>query len=157
MRSCKFPLFILMFGAIGHAEVKRISSSYKDLSKSQKIYLHAGLISVLEFPQNIIEVRLGNPKSIKAQISQVSNRELTLYLNQQTVEPTNLIVKSDKRFYVFDIIPSKSSHQDYVKISGGYNGPMLDSLQNLVQAQMLEPIETKSKGRLIENLKMGGE
>jgi hypothetical protein len=95
--------------SVAYGAVNRISSVYKNLGQSQKIYLHAGLISVIEFPQNIIEVRLGNHKSLKAQLSQVSPRELTLYLSQQAVEPTNLIVKSEKRFYVFDIIPSKTS------------------------------------------------
>ncbi len=93
--------WVYLSNTIAYGGVKRISSVYKDLGQSQKIYLHAGLISVLDFPQSIIEVRLGNPKSIKAQLSQVSPRELTLYLSQQAVEPTNLIVKSEKRFYVY--------------------------------------------------------
>ncbi len=69
-------------------EVRRISSTYSDLSTVQKIYLHAGLITVVEFPGNILEVRLGNPGSIKAQISTISGKELTLYLSEQRVEPT---------------------------------------------------------------------
>lgn len=157
MQSFKLTLTLLCLSSIGYAEVKRISSIYKDLSQSQKIYLHAGLISVLEFPQNILEVRLGNPKSVKAQLSQVSPRELTLFLSQQAVEPTNLIIKSEKRFYIFDIIPSKTSHQDYVKISGGYGAPILANQQIPVQFQVLTPAKSKSSGRLIENLKMGGE
>ncbi|MBS1972651.1 MAG: hypothetical protein JSU04_20250 [Bdellovibrionales bacterium] len=157
MQSFKTFILALFLSSTGHAEIKRISSIYKDLSQSQKIYLHGGLISVLEFPQNIVEVRIGNPKSIKAVLSQVSSKELTLYLSQQAVEPTNLIVKSEKRFYVFDIIPSKTSHQDYVKISGSYGGPSFSGTQSPAQNQVLAPSLSKSQGRIIENIKMGGE
>lgn len=140
------------------ADVKRISSVYKDLGQVQKIYLHAGLISVVEFPQSIIEVRLGNPKSIKAHISSVSTKELTLYLNQQSVEPTNLIVKSDKRVYVFDVIPSRGSHQDYIKISGSYGTPELSEARSPVSIQVLAPgPHAKPQGRLIHSAKLGGD
>lgn len=154
----KIIALISVVSSVVLADVKRISSVYKDLGQSQKIYLHAGLISVVEFPQSILEVRLGNPKSIKAQLSQVSPRELTLYLSQQAVEPTNLIVKSEKRFYIFDIIPSKASHQDYVKISGAYGAPETASSAKGILVH-LAPVKEKSKqpGRLVEAIKMGGE
>ncbi|WP_413942682.1 hypothetical protein [Bdellovibrio sp. HCB-162] len=139
-------------------EVKRISSIYKDLGESQKIYLHAGLISVLEFPRDIVEVRIGNPKSIKAQLSQVSPKELTLYLTQNFVEPTNIIVKSDKRFYVFDVIPSKVSHQDYIKVSGAFGGPQMAQHGRVIESRALTPnVVEKIDGKLIERFKLGGE
>ena len=117
-----FLVFFLLID-VSKAEIDRISSIYKDLGKVEKIYLHAGLISVVEFPNPITEVRLGNTRSLKAEISSVSPKELTLFLSAQNVAPTNLIVRSNHRIYVFDVVPSNSSHQDYVKISGGYGSP----------------------------------
>jgi len=143
-------------GAMANATVKRISSIYKDLGQSQKIYLHAGLISVVEFPRNILEVRLGNPSSLKAQISQVSPKELTLYLGRQNVEPTNLIVKSQKRIYVFDIIPSRLSHQDYIKISGAFSGPEFQSSIKPQEVRAFRPETQRSQPRIIESAKLGG-
>lgn len=105
------------------AAPERISSIYKDLGRVEKIYLYPGLISVIEFPQDLLEVRVGNPKSVKVEISQVSPRELTLFLLGSAVNPTNLIVRSNQKLYVFDIIPSKVSHQDYVQIKNFYGAP----------------------------------
>lgn len=114
---------------MAYGGVSRISSIYKDLGKSHKIYLHAGLITVVEFPQNILEVRLGNPKSIKAQISQVSPRELTLFLSQQSVEPTNLIVKAE-----------------------------MPALGPPTEVRTLKPTPSAAQqGRLLEAIKMGGD
>ncbi len=70
-------------------------------------------------PQNIIEVRIGNPNDLKGVISQVSPKEITLFFKTSNVSATNLILRSDRKVYVFDIIPSQNKHQDYVKISSG--------------------------------------
>lgn len=105
------------------AEIRRISSIYKDLGKVEKVYLHAGLITLIEFPEPIIEVRLGNNKAIRVEVSQVSPKEITIYLLNQNVSPTNLIVRSNQRVYIFDIVPSNATHQDYVRVLGGFSSP----------------------------------
>lgn len=105
------------------ADIDRLTSGHSDLSQVEKIYLSPGLVSLIEFPQNIIEVRVGNPKSLKALISQVSPKELTIYLTNGTSVASNLIVRAEKRIFVFDIVPSKSNHQDYVKIKGSFGAP----------------------------------
>lgn len=115
-------LFTLAF-----AQVDRLSLTQVNLSQVDKIYLSPGLVSVLEFPQNIIEVRVGNPKSVKAIISQVSPKELTVYLSSGSSSPSNIIVRSEKRVFVFDVVPSRIHHQDYVRIRGAYGEPKLQS------------------------------
>lgn len=149
---------LIVLGFLSQADVKRISSSHKDLGEVQKVYLHAGLISVIEFPETISEVRLGNLASLKAQISQVSPRELTIYLSSQAVEPTNLIVRADRRLYVFDIIPSRRTHQDYLKISGAFGAPEASARGSLIFAGKLDPSgPEKPSGKLIKSLKLGGD
>ena len=116
-------LFSLFLALAAAKPIDRLSLIHKDLSRSDQIYLSKGLASVIEFPKPIIEVRVGNPSILSPAISQVSPRELTLFLNSDTQGPTNIIVRADKRIYVFDIVPSHSNHQDFIKVSGGYGAP----------------------------------
>lgn len=143
-------LFSMLAIHCAHADLPRITASVHDSSKVDKIYLSAGLISLLEFPQNIIEVRNGNPQSLKAVISQSSPKELTLYLQSGASSPTNLIVRADRRVYVFDIFPSKTKHQDYVLIRGTYGMPQMAPVNvseriNLTPAEPLKAQPQKSK------------
>lgn len=135
--------------------VKRLSSIYKDLGKVEKIYLHAGLITVVEFPAPLLEVRLGNTKSIRVEISQVSPKELTLFLMKDGVSPTNLIVRSNQKIYVFDVIPSKVSHQDYIKISGGFGAPEL-VVRRIEDTKASSETKSAKKQQLIKSIKIGG-
>ncbi|GEM_PF-3308057 len=147
--------FFSLLLPLAFADVPRLSISQSDLSQVSKIYLAPGLVSLVEFPQNIIEVRVGSPHLVKALISQVSPKELTLYLNGQAHFASNLIVRSEKRIFVFDVIPSKTNHQDYIKIRGGaFGSPHLtQGLQHGLRLEIspikikqnLAPIVTQSK------------
>lgn len=115
--------FFSLILPLAFADVGRLTTGNSDLSQVEKIYLSPGLVSLVEFPQNIIEVRVGNPKSVKALISQVSPKELTIYLTGGVSAPSNLIVRAEKRVFVFDIVPSRVNHQDYVKIRSTFGSP----------------------------------
>ena len=131
-------LFSIFF-SLAFADVNRIESKYLTISESSKIYLKPGLVSVLEFPHNILEVRIGNPSELKGIISQISPKEITLYFKNSQSQITNLIVRSDRKMYVFDVIPSNTRHQDYVKISGATgNLTHLNSL-NLLESVSIRP------------------
>ena len=131
--------FSLLFFNISFAEVPRVSSTQTDLSKVQKIYLSPGLVSLIEFPSNIVEVRIGNPESVKAIISQASPKELTLLLTHQSSVPSNLIVRAEKRVFIFDLVPSQSLHQDYIKVRGAFGAPTSNQNLKVVVQQVLEP------------------
>ena len=128
-------MFYSLILSLAFAQTPRLSTNQFDLSKVANIRISPGLVSVLEFPQNIIEVRVGNPKSIKALISQVSPKELTLFLSSSLSQPSNLIVRSEKRVFVFDIVPSRNNHQDYYKISSAYGSPNSESNHKKLIAQ----------------------
>ncbi len=115
--------FFSLILPLAFADVGRLTTGNSDLSQVEKIYLSPGLVSLVEFPQNIIEVRVGSPKSVKALISQVSPKELTIYLTGGASAPSNLIVRAEKRVFVFDIVPSRANHQDYVKIRSAFGSP----------------------------------
>lgn len=111
-------LFFSIFFIFAQAQSNRIESNFHNVGAPSKLFLKPGLISVIEFPQQISEVRIGNPNSVKTLISQISPKELTVFFKSANAVPTNLIVRSDRKVFVFDLIPSKSTHQDYVKIRG---------------------------------------
>lgn len=114
-------LMVIGFAVVSYSEVDlRISRQSVNIAKPKTIRLAPGLVSLIEFPDPIIEVRIGDPKSIKALISQVSVKELTVYLTTTSASPSNLIVRSGKRVFVLDIVPSKTSHQDYVLIRSAF-------------------------------------
>ncbi len=134
--------------------IKRISSINKNLGEVRKIYLHAGLVSTLEFKQSVIGVKVGNIDSIKAEISPSNPKEVTLRLKHQSAEPTNMIVRVDRHVYVFDLIPSKASHQDYVKIEGSFGAPTREALQSPKERSKIHP-ESKQQPRLLESVRLG--
>lgn len=121
MKRFSFLFVGLFIFQVKADQVERISRPVVNLSESKAIYLSPGLISVVEFPDHIIEVRVGDPASLKPTISQVSPKELTLMFKASNSIATNLIVRSGKRLFVLDIIPSKTRHQDYVKVRGVYS------------------------------------
>lgn len=133
------------------APPSRVSSMRKDLSQAEVIYLATGLVSVVEFPSPILEVRNGNPNSIRAMISTVSPKELTLTMNQSV--PSNLLIRAGKRMYVFDIVPSKATHQDYVKVSGAFGSPAYASNTEPIETIEISPISRRYKlnHKLIES------
>lgn len=154
MLGSKYLFAILLFTLheTSYGEIRRISSIYKDLGKVEKVYLHAGLITLIEFPDPIIEVRLGNNKAIRVEVSQVSPKEITIYLLSQNVSPTNLIVRSNQRVYIFDIVPSSATHQDYVRVLGGFSSP---SFVGTIKAEPVRRPEPKKKA--LNVVKIGGE
>lgn len=122
----------------------RIESTYKDLGSVQKIYLSSGLFSVIEFPKPITEV-IGQTKYLKVDISPTTPNAMTVFLLMPTNQPQNLIVRSEKRVYIFDIIPSRNTHQDYVKISGAFGGPSLSTTKTLLDSRELNPTNRDSQ------------
>jgi type IV secretory pathway VirB9-like protein len=132
--------------------VRRIESLHKNIGESSKIYIKPGLVTVLEMPQNIIEVRVGNPNDLKGVISQVSPKEITLFLKNSNAIPTNLILRSDRKMYVFDIIPSVSKHQDYIKVSSGI-GRILNqnsSVYKVLESSAIQPSKPEHLNRKLE-------
>lgn len=132
-------LFFNLLISTAFAQTERVSSINHNLSSVDRIYVAAGLASVVEFPKNIIEVRVGDSQSVKALISQISPKELTLYLSSTASKASNLIVRADKKVYVFDIVPSTNNHQDYVKIKGSFGSPSYSGSSLQIQSGRIEP------------------
>ena len=150
--------FNIILLSIAWASSDRISSIQKDLARAEKISLTPGLVSVLEFPQAITEVRVGHPGVLKALISSVSPRELTLSLSGASMAATNLIVRAERRIFVFDVVPSKASHQDYIRIRGGFGGPRFVSGDgSVLSSSVVSPAQSRREmvGTVILQKRLG--
>jgi hypothetical protein len=139
-------LFAINLFSVSALAQERIQSMRFDKSQVQRIYLAPGLGSIVLFPCGLQEVFIGRGEDLKAQISPNDKRTLFLNLKLNSSLPTNVIVKCtpEKSIFVFDVIPSRTRHQDLVEIRSSYGRP------NLINGQRLEQIsQTKTVNRLI--------
>lgn len=113
----------------------RIQSLAKSQSKVDRVLMNSGMVTVMEFPKDIVEVRVGNPSEFKVQISAVSPKEITISRLGRTQRPSNLIVRTDRQVWVFDLVPSQSSHQDFIRVRSG---------------------EVGEQGKVLERVRIGG-
>jgi len=105
---------------------KRISSKAVDLGKVYPIYMVAGMATLIELPGPVTGIRTGNPDDLQYFRPEKPENEVTLLLKNAKAQPTNLILLSGKRKFVFDIVPSKTVHQDALEITGSFGGPVFD-------------------------------
>lgn len=139
-------LFVISLFSVSAMAQERIQSMRFDKSQVQRIYLAPGLGSIVLFPCGLQEVFIGRGEDLKAQISPNDKRTLFLNLKLNSSLPTNVIVKCnpEKSIFVFDVIPSRTRHQDLVEIRSSYGRP------NLINGQRLEQVsQTKTVNRLI--------
>lgn len=101
----------------------RISQTLLDLGGVHRIYLSPALVSVVQLPYPITETKVGDSEDLQVQLSKSAPEELTLTLRRGSANPTNVIVRCGSRIFVFDVIPSKAIHQDFVKITGTFGYP----------------------------------
>jgi hypothetical protein len=105
---------------------RRISSKYVDIGKPQTIYMVPGMATLIELPTPIHKVRVGNSDDIQYTKPDQPENEITLFLKSAQAKPTNLFLISGKSKYIFDIVPSKSIHQDYIEVIGSFGGPQFE-------------------------------
>ncbi len=105
------------------APPKRISTKYVDLANAQKIYMAPAMATLIEIPGPVTGYRIGDPESVQVFKPERPNNELTLVLKGQNPKPTNLIIRSNQKKYVIDIVPSKTIHQDLVQVLGDFGSP----------------------------------
>jgi hypothetical protein len=116
-----------------------ISRTVVDLSRSTEIRLSPGRVSILVLPEAIAEAKVGAPRKLKAVPSASDPNELTLFWIERSAFRTNLIVRTTKRTFVFDIIPATSGHQDIVQIRGAFGAPGFRSTGRTLSETVLAP------------------
>lgn len=148
MKNLLFVISLASVGALADTKSNpdRIQSMRFDKSQVQRIYLAPGLGSIVLFPCALQEVFIGRSEDLKAQISPNDKKTMFLNLKLNSSLPTNVIVKCspERHIFIFDVIPSRSRHQDLVEIRSSFGRPNLVDGQNLQQVT-----QTKTVNRLI--------
>ena len=121
-----FILFLTFGTKVSWAKPKRISAQIVDLGKVQSVYMVPGMATMIEIPRKITGIRLGNPDLVKYFRPEQPENEVTLILRTEQKTPTNLIILSNDKKYIFDLIPSKNVHQDSLQILGEFGGAELE-------------------------------
>lgn len=112
-------------------QVSRISSRIANLGSVQNLYMTPGLVTVLQLPTPITEVKVGSPDDVQVQISKTLPSEVSLIVKRALPQSTNLIVRCGSRSFVFDLVMSRNRHQDLVKVSGSYGAPIDQDLNQM--------------------------
>ncbi len=145
MKKLLFVTNLLLVGP-SFGQVERIQSTRFDRSQVMRIYLAPGLGSLVLFPCALVEVFVGRGEDLKAQISPSDKKTLFLNLKLNSSLPTNMIAKCEpeRNVFVFDVIPSKSQHQDLVDIRNVFGRP---SMMGRKPTELSK--KDQSKGRLV--------
>lgn len=93
--------------------VKFIMTSEK---KPETLFLFPGRISLLHLPCPITKAIVGSPSDIKAEVDSFSPKDAHVLLKKWRSEPSNLILKCSDKVFVFNLMPSRKSHYDYIKV-----------------------------------------
>ncbi|MBK9038970.1 MAG: hypothetical protein IPL83_07400 [Bdellovibrionales bacterium] len=120
---CTLSVFVGFFPCFFTRAQTRISSQFFDRSQVGLIYIKPGLSSVIQFPCDIDEAKVGLKSSLEVQVSKTLKSELVLSARTNLVDPTNLIVRCSHGLFVFDVIANQKLHQDVIKILGAVKGP----------------------------------
>lgn len=107
----------------------RISAKIVDLGKVYPIKMVAGMATIIEIPTAVTDAIPGDSKTIKFLPVGNSQNEVRMVLAHGSSKPTNLIVRASGKKYVFDIIPSRDTHQDIVKVVSAYGAPSIDDTE----------------------------
>lgn len=130
--------------------IPRIQAKRVNRGEVEKIYLAPGLGSMVIFPCLLQEIFIGRSDDLKAQISPSDKKVLLLNLTLNSSLPTNLIAKCEgtRLVSVFDIIPSRSLHQDVIEIRSAFGRPIRLDGQVQVKNEDFESKKVILKKRL---------
>ena len=97
----------------------RISDLNAKRYQPNPIYLSTGLVSILNFPCEVEMVIVGNEVDAKALISPSDKKIVIVIISRVSAQATNLVAKCQnrKKHFVFDLVPSRTNHQDVVYIN----------------------------------------
>ncbi len=139
MLSFKFaasalPILLVVTTANGR---EAVTNEIFDLRKANRIAVGPGRISILVFPEAVAEAKVGAPDRLKVIGSTSDPKELTIFWVEAGTFETNLIVRTVRRTFIFDIVPSLSKHQDLVRVRGAFMS--VKSRMRTLESQSLSP------------------
>ena len=118
LRSNKFILFSLLFFLFFKEESRAESVRFLIASEERPVtlFLFPGRVSLLSLPCVITKALTGSPNDIKTEVDELSPKDAHILLKKWKSQPSNLILKCSGRVFLFNILPTKKSHYDYVRV-----------------------------------------
>lgn len=152
MSKSIFFIIITLCFVLNAQSVKRIKSISFNKAKVERIYIAAGMTSLVTFNCDINEMISGNDEQVSLKPLITNKKQMIITLAKNAAQPTNIFIKCGQRIdpYIFDIVPSKTNHQDYLKINMSYGEPEEEKDEN----RALSKIPKKRKAISIEVKKL---
>ena len=92
--------------------------------KPETLFLFPGRVSLLSLPCFITKALTGSPNDIQTEVDSLSPTDAHILLKKWKSQPSNLILKCNDRVFLFNIIPTKKSHYDYVRVLSHIKTPL---------------------------------
>ena len=110
-------VFLLLFSFFGkEAKTESVKFLVASEEKPVTLFLFPGRVSLLSLPCPITKALTGSPNDIKAEVDELSPKDAHILLKKWKSQPSNLILKCSDRVFLFNILPTKKSHYDYVRV-----------------------------------------
>lgn len=109
-------LIIFAFKANAESQVPRISVQTYHQGTVMKLYLSPGRSTVVDFPCQVTKASGGTGGDLHVTLATSIGNEVDLALDSSVSRSTSLIVRCKENVFVFDVIPSRVNHQNYIKI-----------------------------------------
>ena len=116
----------------------RIARTLLDKKNVQKLYIAHGRSTILIFPCNVKAFSPGPTKDISAILNERDSKILEVWLSNNANQPSGLKVICNDNYFAFDVIPSNTTHQDFLEVKGSYGIPT-----------MLSNVDIENKGTLV--------
>lgn len=148
---------LILHNSVLFAKVNRISAIRMNKGEVGRIYLSPGLGSIVAFPCDIETFTLGRAEDIGASVTPTNSKELILSVKSTFSSPTNMLVKCKriKDRLVFDLIPTKSDNQDFLRIDLLYGSPQITPGNGLrlIESSDGKKVEKKPRNTKVVRIK----
>lgn len=113
-----FFILLVSFFQIKEGKAESVRFAFVEENRPEKVYLFPGRASLLNLPCSVTKALIGSPEDIKAEVDKINQRDAHILLKKWKSEPSNLILKCHNKVFLFNLIPAKTAHYDYVKVLG---------------------------------------
>ena len=111
---CFFSLLFSLSAVAGRTEGAKFILAEE--GKLETLFLFPGRASLLSLPCSITKALAGSPNDIKAEVDKINPRDVHILLRKWTSQPSNLILKCSESVFLFNLIPARKSHYDYIRV-----------------------------------------
>ena len=139
-----FLSILFLIPSLGHS-VDRITDAKIDRKKPFPIYIQAGRVTTIDMPCSISYALPGSHGDVQTEIGPDKDSTLIVWLTSARSSATSVTVRCSNRIVVFDIIPSRSNHQDYINVTSFESSTTKRELIDSSSAQKRKNTGGKSK------------